>query len=132
MTDLSNACLFIYVSLFRYGYTHYLHVNTFAEKNIKFFWQDVACQYWPYAERVTPSASHALQMIPCLPVMHAKAHTWHCQVMTLVIMCILAINIYVIAIIGLVGWALAEWSSCWVRRRHGATFQLPVKMGFSY
>ena len=70
----------IVVTLCRYGYTHYIHVKLMMEKEVKFFWQDVACQYWPYAVKVTPPTSSALQMTPCLPVMHAKAHTWHCQV----------------------------------------------------
>ena len=65
---------------YRYGYTHYLHVNDFAQRKVKYMWQDVICQYWPWAEKAVLSFPAALEMKPCLPAMHAKAHTWHCQV----------------------------------------------------
>ena len=50
------------------------------QSNVKYLWQDVVCQYWPWAERAALSTPASLQMKPCLPAMHAKAHTWHCQV----------------------------------------------------
>jgi len=65
---------------FRFGYTHHLHINDFVNKRVRFLWQDVICQYWPWAERTPLSTDSSFQMKPCLPVMHAKAHTWHCQV----------------------------------------------------
>ena len=66
--------------LHRYGYTHYLHVNDCIQRKVKYLWQDVVCQYWPWAEKAVLSTPAALEIKPCLPAMHAKAHTWHCQV----------------------------------------------------
>ena len=40
-----DSCMWVYALL---------HANDFPERNVRFFWQDVACQYWDYAERVTP------------------------------------------------------------------------------
>lgn len=64
----------------RYGYTHYLHINDFIQRKTKYLWQDVVCQYWPWAKKAALSTPAALEIKPCLPAMHAKAHTWHCQV----------------------------------------------------
>ena len=69
-------------TFYRFGYTHYLHINDFTERKVKFLWQDVVCQYWPWAEKAALSIPAALEIKPCLPAMHAKAHTWHCQVHT--------------------------------------------------
>ena len=42
---------------------------------------DVICKYWPWANKTTfPDTINGNDITPCLPVMHAKAHTWHCQV----------------------------------------------------
>lgn len=35
--------------------------------------------HWPWVKRTALSADNALQKKPYLPVMHAKAHAWHCQ-----------------------------------------------------
>lgn len=65
-----------------YGYSHYLHEKVFAPQGVQWLWQDVVCQYWPWAERKSPlfPQSRAMDMQPALSVMHAKAHSWHCQV----------------------------------------------------
>ena len=64
-----------------FGYPHYLHTKKFSET--KCVWADVMCQYWPWAlSKVDscPEAKEAMSSQPCLSVMHAKAHSWHCQV----------------------------------------------------
>ena len=30
-----------------YGYAHYMQLNYFIPNNVKFFWYDVVCKYWP-------------------------------------------------------------------------------------
>lgn len=65
----------------RFGYPHYLHTKNFSE--VKCVWADVICQYWPWALLKVdscPEAKEAMSSQPCLSVMHAKAHSWHCQV----------------------------------------------------
>lgn len=66
----------------RYGYSHYLHERVFAPRGVKWLWQDVICQYWNWAQSKTAlfPGSKAMEMKPALSVMHAKAHSWHCQV----------------------------------------------------
>lgn len=66
----------------RYGYSHYLHEKVFAPCGVQWLWQDIVCQYWPWAQSKSPlfSQSRAMEMKPALSVMHAKAHSWHCQV----------------------------------------------------
>ena len=76
-------CTYVYkyaYILFSHGYAHYLHTRIFALLQVKYLWEDVVCKYWPWAK----SKMHLFQlgtMKPCLPVMHAKAHSWHCQVL---------------------------------------------------
>ena len=61
---------------FRFGYTHHLHINDFVNKRVRFYlWQDVICQYWPWAERTPLSTDCSPQKKPYLPIMHAMAHT---------------------------------------------------------
>ncbi|XP_032232016.2 uncharacterized protein LOC116605656 isoform X1 [Nematostella vectensis] len=60
-----------------YGYAHYLQLNHFIPKGVKFLWYDVVCLYWPWLRRNENEASK--KMKPALSVMHAKAHAWHCQ-----------------------------------------------------
>ena len=82
------VCILICVSLillvlfYSYGYSHYLHENVFAPQGVQFLWQDVVCQYWPWARGKSPlfPQSKAMKMKPALSVMHGKAHSWHCQV----------------------------------------------------
>ncbi|XP_065909643.1 uncharacterized protein [Dysidea avara] len=72
------------VNMFRgelFGYTHFLHTGELCERNVKFMWQDVVCQYFPWSERVNFDCPEALDMKPCLPIMHLKAHSWHCQIL---------------------------------------------------
>ncbi|XP_065884010.1 uncharacterized protein [Dysidea avara] len=73
------------VNMFRgeiYGYTHFLHMTYLTHRNLSYLIHDVICKYWPWTSSVHYSGnSSGNEMIPCLPVMHAKAHTWHCQVL---------------------------------------------------
>lgn len=69
------------VLIFSFGYPHYLHTKIFPR--VKCVWADVICQYWPWAlSKVNGYAElkSAMSAHPCLSVMHAKAHSWHCQV----------------------------------------------------
>lgn len=74
------------VNMFRgeiFGYSHYLHEKIFAPNNVQWLWQDVICKYWSWAQSkhsLFPQ-SRALDMKPALSVMHAKAHSWHCQIL---------------------------------------------------
>ena len=61
-----------------YGYAHYMETNYFNHKMIEFFWYDVVCKYWPWLKK--DDAVAAEKMKPALSVMHAKAHSWSCQV----------------------------------------------------
>ena len=66
---------------YSFGYPHYLHTKKFSKTRC--VWADVMCQYWPWAlSKVDscPEAKEAMSSQPCLSVMHAKAHSWHCQV----------------------------------------------------
>ncbi|XP_077083156.1 uncharacterized protein LOC143736298 [Siphateles boraxobius] len=54
-----------------------------SQGSIKFFCSDVACKYFPYLQRVSkqcPELQSLLDMHPFLSVMHAKAHSWKCEV----------------------------------------------------
>ncbi|KAG1952334.1 hypothetical protein F2P79_010255 [Pimephales promelas] len=54
-----------------------------SQGKIKFFCSDVACKYFPYVQRVSkqcPELQSLLDMHPFLSVMHAKAHSWKCEV----------------------------------------------------
>ena len=79
-------CITLVVFLNRYGYSHYLHEKVFAPHGVQWLWEDIVCQYWPWAQRKSPlfPQSRAMNMKPALSVMHAKAHSWHCQVCTYV------------------------------------------------
>lgn len=51
--------------------------------HVEFLWADVICNYWPWALQKNRQVSKfdlAMQSKPCLSVMHANAHSWHCQV----------------------------------------------------
>jgi len=67
-----------------YAYSHYLHINFLQRNGIQFIWQDVVCKYWPWAVKVAntdPEWKASVKDIrPALSVMHAKGHSWHCQV----------------------------------------------------
>lgn len=54
-----------------------------ASQTVKFFCSDVVCRYWPYLERVVgfcPEQQDLLNMRPFLSIMHAKGHSWMCEV----------------------------------------------------
>ena len=61
-----------------YGYAHYLQTISLLPKNVHFFWYDVICKYWPWLTIHDPTAAKSMK--PALSVMHAKAHSWSCQV----------------------------------------------------
>ena len=76
-----HTAIFVILSIcYRFGYTHFLHVHDIVTRKVEYFFQDVVCQYWPWCSKLNYPCPSALQMIPCLPAMHAKAHTWHCSV----------------------------------------------------
>lgn len=61
-----------------YGYAHYLQKTYFIPKKVKYFWYDVVCKYWPWLKKNDGEVSE--KMKPALSIMHAKAHSWSCQV----------------------------------------------------
>ncbi len=61
-----------------YSYAHYLQKHILTRNNTLFLWYDVVCQYWPWLIKHDPVL--AGQTKPGLSVMHAKAHSWTCQV----------------------------------------------------
>ncbi|XP_023816114.1 uncharacterized protein LOC111948256 isoform X1 [Oryzias latipes] len=53
-----------------------------AAQNVGFFCSDVVCKYWPYLQKVVrhcPELQGLLTMHPFLSIMHAKAHSWMCE-----------------------------------------------------
>ena len=68
---------YVVIHIHRFGYPHYLHVKVFP--NVKYIWGDVICLYWPWALKKS-AAENTLKALPCLSIMHGKAHSWHCQV----------------------------------------------------
>ena len=59
-----------------YGYAHYIQEKHMSCANVKFFWENIVCKYWKWAQKVgIPS-----DIKPALSVMHGKAHNWTCQV----------------------------------------------------
>ena len=69
-----------------FDHTHFLH-SFFSLKGFKFICNDVICRYWPYAckvSRLLPQfEANTKNMKPFLSRMHAKCHTWYCQVKSL-------------------------------------------------
>ena len=65
-----------------FGYSHYLHNEVFAPCGVQWIWLDVICQYWQWARNKSTifPESQAMEMKPALSVMHAKAHSWACEV----------------------------------------------------
>ncbi|XP_037396306.1 uncharacterized protein LOC119263847 isoform X1 [Pygocentrus nattereri] len=64
-----------------YAYPLYLQ-KELSPSNVSFFCSDVACKYYPYLEKVSNKCSELqglLEMHPLLSVMHAKAHSWTCE-----------------------------------------------------
>ena len=50
---------------------------------LEYLWEDIICKYWPLAQGKAYLFPDTITMKPCLSVMHAKAHSWHCQVILL-------------------------------------------------
>ncbi|KAJ8381308.1 hypothetical protein SKAU_G00020860 [Synaphobranchus kaupii] len=66
-----------------YAYPMFLQQEMARTRNVSFFCTDIACRYWPYFERMVekvPELQDLTKMKPFLSVMHAKAHTWKCEV----------------------------------------------------
>ncbi|XP_029916449.1 uncharacterized protein LOC115365531 [Myripristis murdjan] len=64
-----------------FAYPLYLQ-KQLASQNVQFFCSDVVCKYWPYLQRVVghcPELQDLLNMRPFLSIMHAKAHSWMCE-----------------------------------------------------
>ncbi|XP_034556273.1 uncharacterized protein LOC117824805 isoform X2 [Notolabrus celidotus] len=64
-----------------FAYPLYLQ-RQLASQNVQFFCSDVVCKYWPYLQRVVghcPELQDLLNMRPFLSIMHAKAHSWMCE-----------------------------------------------------
>lgn len=68
-----------------YRHTHFIHTYL-KQKKYKFLCSDVACKYWPFAEKVDENAKDpnyinvTQNMSPFLGRMHGRTHTWSCQV----------------------------------------------------
>lgn len=61
-----------------YGYAHYLQTNYLIPNGAEYIWYDVVCMYWPWL--LKNGSDTVAKMKPALSVMHAKAHSWSCQV----------------------------------------------------
>ncbi|CAM4573686.1 unnamed protein product [Leuciscus chuanchicus] len=64
-----------------FAYPLYLQ-KQLASQTVQFFCSDVVCKYWPYLQRVVdhcPELEDLLNMRPFLSIMHAKAHSWMCE-----------------------------------------------------
>ncbi|KAF6715261.1 hypothetical protein FQA47_005410 [Oryzias melastigma] len=66
-----------------------------ARQNAEFFCSDVVCKYWPYLQRVVrhcPELQGLLTMRPFLSIVHAKAHSWMCEVTIANLFCIFSLD----------------------------------------
>lgn len=91
MSGLHNTdAYFANQTLFSFGYSHYLHNEVFAPRGVKWIWQDIICQYWQWSRAKSElfPGSQAMSMKPALSVMHAKAHSWACEVCMLFCLCL--------------------------------------------
>lgn len=61
-----------------YGYAHYLQTISLKPKKVSYLWYDIICLYWPWLTKHDSEAVHSMKF--ALSVMHAKAHSWSCQV----------------------------------------------------
>ena len=61
-----------------FAYHHYLHVNDIIKREVKFIFQDVACKYRTWVEKVDPESSTKATF--ALNLMHGTGHDWTCQV----------------------------------------------------
>ncbi|XP_045585129.2 uncharacterized protein [Procambarus clarkii] len=64
-----------------YSYAHYLQMNCL--QNVSFICQDIICKYWPWALKISSREQKFSlgQGKPFLGVLHAKGHSWYCQVL---------------------------------------------------
>lgn len=66
-----------------YTHTHFIHKMCWALK-CKYFCYDVVCRYWPFATEVGNKFPEfkgmTSEMQGMLPICHAKAHSYECQV----------------------------------------------------
>nr|XP_045587886.1 uncharacterized protein LOC123749812 isoform X1 [Procambarus clarkii] len=64
-----------------YSYAHYLQMNRL--QNVSFICQDIICKYWPWALKISSREQKfsLRQGKPFLGVLHAKGHSWYCQVL---------------------------------------------------
>nr|XP_045590426.1 uncharacterized protein LOC123752415 isoform X2 [Procambarus clarkii] len=64
-----------------YSYAHYLQMNRL--QNVSFICQDIICKYWPWALKISSREQKFSlgQGKPFLGVLHAKGHSWYCQVL---------------------------------------------------
>nr|XP_024658590.1 uncharacterized protein LOC112434986 [Maylandia zebra] len=83
-----HGVLLAALNMFRgeiFAYTLFLQRKLAANVpgHITFLCSDVACKYFPYLTKVAqqcPELRNLLSMRPFLSVMHAKAHTWKCEI----------------------------------------------------
>jgi len=61
-----------------YGYAHYIQITDMIPRKVSFFWEDIACKYWPWLTKKDQKTASSMK--PALSVMHGKAHSWSCQV----------------------------------------------------
>lgn len=61
-----------------YGYANFIHQKKMIPASVNYFWEDIVCKYWKWAEKA--GGLENCGMKPALSVMHAKAHSWTCQV----------------------------------------------------
>ena len=61
-----------------YGYANFIHQKKMIPAGVNYFWEDIVCKYWKWAEKA--GGLENCDMKPALSVMHAKAHSWTCQV----------------------------------------------------
>ena len=60
-----------------FAYHHYLHTKDILDRNASFIFQDIACKYRPWAERVDPS--NASKVTFALNLMHGTGTTAHAR-----------------------------------------------------
>ena len=72
-----------------YGYSHYLHIFFLMKNSVDYLFQDVMCKYWPWAQKVGVTSSlwgkGTTDLKLALSVFHAKAHSRHCQVSSIIV-----------------------------------------------
>lgn len=61
-----------------YGYANFIHQKKMIPAGVNYFWEDIVCKYWKWAGKA--GGLENCNMKPALSVMHAKAHSWTCQV----------------------------------------------------